>query len=188
VRIGIGLQAAVPGYRATEIGQWAADSERLGFSAVGVIDRLVYDNLDPLVTLAAAAQATTRIELMTSVINVLWRRNPVLLAKQLLSVDQISGGRLTAGLGMGAWPEDYEVTGEPQKGKGKAFDEALATMRRVWDGEVTAASGPIPAQPKGRPNILLAALVPAGWARVARWASGWAAPAFMFPIVEQPSR
>jgi alkanesulfonate monooxygenase SsuD/methylene tetrahydromethanopterin reductase-like flavin-dependent oxidoreductase (luciferase family) len=58
VGIGIGLPAAVPGHRATQIGEWAAESERLGFRFVSVIDRLVYDNLDPLVALAAAAART----------------------------------------------------------------------------------------------------------------------------------
>jgi hypothetical protein len=48
VRVGIGLPAAVPGTDMTTLGHWAADSERAGFAAVGVIDRLVYDNLDPL--------------------------------------------------------------------------------------------------------------------------------------------
>lgn len=50
LRIGIGLPAAVPGTDMTTLGQWAADSERAGFAAVGVIDRLVYDNLEPLTT------------------------------------------------------------------------------------------------------------------------------------------
>jgi hypothetical protein len=72
-----------------------------------VIDRLVYDNLDPLIALAAAAARTERVELATTVLSVGWRNNPVLVAKQLASVEQVSGGRLTAGLGLGGWPEDY---------------------------------------------------------------------------------
>jgi alkanesulfonate monooxygenase SsuD/methylene tetrahydromethanopterin reductase-like flavin-dependent oxidoreductase (luciferase family) len=50
---------------------------------------------------------TERVELLTTVLNVGWRNNPVLLAKQMASVEQVSGGRLTAGLGLGGWPEDY---------------------------------------------------------------------------------
>jgi hypothetical protein len=72
-----------------------------------VIDRLVYDNLDPLIALAAAAARTERVEVATTVLSVGWRNNPVLVAKQLASVEQVSGGRLTAGLGLGGWPEDY---------------------------------------------------------------------------------
>src|SRR2546421_5499292 len=97
MRIGIGLPAAVPGTDMTSIGGWAADAERAGFESVGVIDRLIYDNLDPLTALAAAAACTSRVELTSTVVNVCWRANPVLLAKQLSSVVRLSGGRLTAG-------------------------------------------------------------------------------------------
>src|ERR687891_2065934 len=113
MRIGIGLPAAVPGVDATTIGAWAAQAERAGFASVGVIDRLVYDNLEPLTALAAAATRTERVELLTTVLNVGWRANPVLLAKQMASVDLLSGGRLTAGLGLGGWPEDFAASEVP---------------------------------------------------------------------------
>lgn len=85
------------------IGSFAAQAEQAGFESVGVIDRLVYDNLDPLIALAAAAARTSRIGLISTVVNVNWRANPRLLAKQLSSVVRVSGGRFTAGLGMGGW-------------------------------------------------------------------------------------
>ena len=113
VRIGIGLPAAVPGTDMSTLGQWAADAESAGFVALGVIDRLVYDNLEPLTALAAAAR-TERVELLTTVLNVGYRNNPVLLAKQMASVERLSGGRLTAGLGLGGWPEDYAASRAPQ--------------------------------------------------------------------------
>lgn len=178
MKIGIGLPVAVPGRAAEETAQWAAESERLGFHSLGSIDRLVYDNLEPLVALAAAAAVTERVELFTAVLNVGWRNNSVLLAKQLASIDQISGGRLTAGAALGAWPEDYEISGVPFAGRGKAFDDALATMRRVWDGQVTAISGPMPKMPAGRPGLLIGGFVPAAYARVARAGDGWVAPSF----------
>jgi alkanesulfonate monooxygenase SsuD/methylene tetrahydromethanopterin reductase-like flavin-dependent oxidoreductase (luciferase family) len=135
MRTGIGLPAAVPGTPGAIVGEWAAEAERLGFASVSVIDRLVYDNLDPLVALGAAAR-TERIELMTTVLNVNYRRNAVVLAKQLASVDHLSGGRLTAALGMGGWPQDYHASDLPMAGRGAAFDAMLDTMRRVWDGEI----------------------------------------------------
>ena len=92
MNVGIGLPAAVPEADMRLIGDWAAESERAGFDAVGVIDRLVYDNLDPLTALSAAAACTTRLELISTVVNVNWRNNPVLLAKQLSSVVRLSGG------------------------------------------------------------------------------------------------
>ena len=101
VRVGIGLPAAVPGLDGAVLGPWAVQSERVGFASLGVIDRLVYDNLDPLVALAAAAARTGRIELLTTVLNVGYRRNPTVLAKQIASVDQLSTRRLTVGLALG---------------------------------------------------------------------------------------
>jgi alkanesulfonate monooxygenase SsuD/methylene tetrahydromethanopterin reductase-like flavin-dependent oxidoreductase (luciferase family) len=101
MNIGMGLPAAIPDAEAAAVGEWAASAERLGFWSVGVIDRLVYDSLDPLIALAAAAERTGRVELMTTVLNVPLRRNAVVLAKQLASLDRLSGGRLTLGLGLG---------------------------------------------------------------------------------------
>jgi alkanesulfonate monooxygenase SsuD/methylene tetrahydromethanopterin reductase-like flavin-dependent oxidoreductase (luciferase family) len=178
MRTGIGLPAAVPGVDATVIGPWAAASERAGFASLGVIDRLVYDNLDPLVALAAAAVHTERVEMLTTVLNVVYSRNPIVLAKQIASVDQLSGGRLTVGLALGGWPEDYAVSDVPLATRGATFDATLAAMLRVWSGVVSGASGPIPALPTGRPRMLIGGLVPASFARVAAHADGWVAPSF----------
>jgi alkanesulfonate monooxygenase SsuD/methylene tetrahydromethanopterin reductase-like flavin-dependent oxidoreductase (luciferase family) len=60
MKIGIGLPAAVPGADMTQLSRYAATAERTGLESVGVIDRLVYDNLDPLIALAAAAAGTSR--------------------------------------------------------------------------------------------------------------------------------
>jgi alkanesulfonate monooxygenase SsuD/methylene tetrahydromethanopterin reductase-like flavin-dependent oxidoreductase (luciferase family) len=178
MRIGIGLPAAVPEIDATVIGPWAVASEHAGFASLGVIDRLVYDNLDPLVVLAAAAARTERVELLTTVLNIRYRRNPIVLAKQIASVDQLSGGRLTVGLALGGWPEDYAVSDVPLAKRGAIFDTTLAAMLRVWSGVVSGASGPIPALPTGRPRVLIGGLVPASFARAAAHADGWVAPSF----------
>jgi alkanesulfonate monooxygenase SsuD/methylene tetrahydromethanopterin reductase-like flavin-dependent oxidoreductase (luciferase family) len=61
----------------TMLGRWSAEAERAEFSSVGVIDRLIYQNLDPLVALAAAAACTSRVELITTAVNVCWRGNAV---------------------------------------------------------------------------------------------------------------
>src|SRR5688500_9959633 len=155
MRVGIGLPAAMPGTDMTLIGRWAADAERAGFASVGVIDRLVYDNLDPVTALAAAAARTSGIELLSTVVNVCWRDNAVLLAKQLASVQRLSGGRLTAGLGMGGWPADYEAAGVPLSGRGAQFEASLAAMQDAWN-----PSG-------GQPRIVLAATVPGAFPRAA---------------------
>jgi alkanesulfonate monooxygenase SsuD/methylene tetrahydromethanopterin reductase-like flavin-dependent oxidoreductase (luciferase family) len=176
VRIGIGLPIAIPGRPACEVATWAQDSERLGFHSLGTIDRLVYDILDPLVCLGVAAAVTERVRLFTTVLNVGWRNNTVLLAKQLATVDLISAGRLTAGLGIGGWPDDFAISGAPTKGHGALFDEALREMRRVWTGEVVSVAGPTPLPGAGRPRLLIAGLVPASYSRAARFGDGWVSP------------
>jgi alkanesulfonate monooxygenase SsuD/methylene tetrahydromethanopterin reductase-like flavin-dependent oxidoreductase (luciferase family) len=171
--VGIGLPAAVPETDMTLIGAWAAEAERAGFESIGVIDRLVYDNLDPLTALAAAAACTRRVELVSTVVNVCWRNNAVLLAKQLSSVQRLSGGRLTAGLGMGGWPPDYEASGVPLAGRGARLERALAAMERAWQ-----ATG-------DRPRVLLGGTVPASFARAATAISdGWVAPLFGFTLLQ----
>jgi alkanesulfonate monooxygenase SsuD/methylene tetrahydromethanopterin reductase-like flavin-dependent oxidoreductase (luciferase family) len=176
MRIGIGLPAAVPGVDATTIGDWAEEAERAGFAALGVIDRLVYDNLEPLTALAAAAARTRRVELVTTVLNVGWRANPVLLAKQMATVELLSGGRLTAGIGLGGWPEDFAASDVPTSGKGARLRLTLATMRSVWAGELTAQGGPMRALAEGRPALLFGGLVPAAFTRAATEGQGWVAP------------
>lgn len=183
MRIGIGLPAAVPGAPATTVGEWAEAGEARGFASLGALDRLVYDNLDPVVALAAAAARTVHAELITTVLTVPYRQNAVVLGKQLASVDRLSGGRLTAGLALGGWPEDYIASQVPQTGTGAVFEEMLAAMRRVWAGEVDGASGPIPALPKNRPSVLLGGLAPATFARAAAHADGWVAPFFGFDFL-----
>jgi alkanesulfonate monooxygenase SsuD/methylene tetrahydromethanopterin reductase-like flavin-dependent oxidoreductase (luciferase family) len=184
VRVGIGLPAAIPGAAASALGDWAEAAERTGFPSVSVIDRLVYDNLDPLVALAVAAGRTTRVELLTTVLNVPYRRNAVVLAKQLASLDAVAAGRLTAGLALGGWPEDHQA-GEPgAPALGPAMDEMLATMRDVWRGSLVGASGPMPATPAGRPRLLFGGFAPAAFTRAARFGQGWVAPSFGYEPLE----
>jgi alkanesulfonate monooxygenase SsuD/methylene tetrahydromethanopterin reductase-like flavin-dependent oxidoreductase (luciferase family) len=86
MRIGIGLPAATPGAAGAPgapgapgraVGEWAASAEASGFESIGDIDRLVHDEVDPLVALAVAAARTERVELLATVLTVPWRRNTV---------------------------------------------------------------------------------------------------------------
>lgn len=178
MRIGIGLPAAIPGAPDAAVGEWAAAAEAQGFESVGVIDRLVYDNLDPLVALAVAAARTERVELLTTVLNVPWRRNGIVLAKQLVSLDRVSGGRLTAGLALGGWPDDHEAVGASPKAMGAVMDEMVEAIRRVWSGDVGHGSAAIPARPSGRPRLLFGGFAPAAFRRAAQHGDGWVAPSF----------
>src|SRR5689334_4597241 len=105
----------------------ARRAEELGFSTLGTIGRIAYPTFEELVTLAAAAGATSRIGLMTDVL-IAPARDPVLLAKQAATLDQVSGGRFTLGISVGSRPDDFSTTGFNLKDRGKRFDAALDLM------------------------------------------------------------
>ena len=73
--VGIGLPSTIPGVGRDEVLEWARRAEARGFSSLGTLDRLVYDNFEPLVTLAAAAAVTERIRLATTILIAPFRIN-----------------------------------------------------------------------------------------------------------------
>jgi len=156
MRVGVGLPATIPGTRPQEIIDWARAAERCGFSTLGTLDRVVFDNYDPIPVLAAAAAVTERIGLTTSILIGPYRGNGVVLAKQLASIDLLSGGRLTVGIAVGNRQDDYQATDTSYTGRGAAQDALLTRVRSVWHGEVQAGGhvGPHPARPGGPPLLI----------------------------------
>jgi probable F420-dependent oxidoreductase len=141
--------------------------------------------LDPLISLAHVAAATKTIRLGTGV-NILPQTNPLLFAKQAASLDALSGGRLTLGLGIGWLAEEYEAMGTPFERRGARFDDYLEAMKKVWSGELdeheseflswrSFRSYPTPAQ-KPHPPILIGGTTTKTLQRVVNAADGWFAP------------
>ncbi len=175
MQIGITLPAHIRGVSGDLILEWARKADLGPFSTLSVIDRLVYPNYEPLVSLAAAAGVTQRIRLMTGVL-LAPLRDASLLAKQAASLDAISGGRLTLGLGVGAREDDFRAVRAPFTDRGRRFEQQLEIMKRVWSGQPLADDvgpiGPPPARPGG-PELLIGGQAPAAIQRVARWADGY---------------
>jgi alkanesulfonate monooxygenase SsuD/methylene tetrahydromethanopterin reductase-like flavin-dependent oxidoreductase (luciferase family) len=168
--VGIGLPNAVPGTSGEQLVEWARRAESRGFSCLGTIDRIRYENYEPLTALAAAAAVTERIELATTVLLAPLRTNTIELAKQALSVHALSGGRMTLGLGLGGRDDDYEISGIETKGRGKRFDSILERIQEVWAGDEV---GPSLA---GAPRLIVGGHADASFVRAASFGSaGWIA-------------
>jgi len=141
--------------------------------------------VDPLIALAFAAAKTSTIRLATG-INILPQANPLSVAKQAASLDFLSGGRFTLGVGVGWLAEEFEAMGTPFARRGARFNDYLAAIRKVWTGDVVEHDGefvkwsgfksyPLPAQRPGPPIVIGGTSDPA-FRRVARHGDGWFAP------------
>ncbi|MFF5084535.1 LLM class flavin-dependent oxidoreductase [Actinoplanes sp. NPDC000266] len=177
MKIGIGLPNHVRDVDASTIPAYAARAERAGFATLGTIGRIAYPGVMDTVALAAAAGATTTIGLLSNVLlATVWP--PVLLAKEVASIDGVSGGRLTLGVGIGQRPDDFVVDGLGPRGLGRRIDADLEIYRSVWDGEPVGGgdNGAVPLTARRVPMIF-GGRSPASYERMATWGDGYIAPA-----------
>jgi probable F420-dependent oxidoreductase len=138
--------------------------------------------LDPIAVLAVAATATRHIRLGTSILVAPWYP-PLLLARSLATLDQLSGGRLAIGLGLGRSIDELEAVGVAPTARARRTEELLDVFDAVWcEGKVrfhgeTTELPPALVEPKPlqqpHPPLLLAGFTPSGLDRVARRADGW---------------
>ena len=178
MRIAIGLPSRIAGASGDMMLDWATRADRGPFSSVVVTDRVVSQALEPLAILAMAAGATRRIRLMTSVI-IGPTRETTLLARQAATIDVISNGRLTLGIGIGVRESDYLAAGFDFHRRGRRVEEQLPILRRLWAGEPLSSDlGPIgPQSPRpGGPELLIGGYVPAIVQRIVKWGDGYMAP------------
>ncbi|MDH6453707.1 MULTISPECIES: LLM class flavin-dependent oxidoreductase [unclassified Streptomyces] len=172
--IGVGLPTTVPDVTRDRLLTWAREADGYGFSTLGVLDRLVYDNHESLVSLAAAAAVTERIRLATTILIAPYRPGTALLAKQLASLDELSCGRLVVGLAAGGRDDDYRATGAAYGDRGRRLDALAVALREIWAG-----GGPVPGigpRPgSGGPRLLFGGHSPAAMRRAARHGEGWIA-------------
>jgi probable F420-dependent oxidoreductase len=184
----------------------AVRAEELGYDSLWVLERLLWplnprvpypaapdgklpevfqSVFDPIETLTFVAARTERIGLGTSVI-VSSYHNPVILSKRLATLDQLSGGRLLCGLGVGWSPDEFEASGVPFGKRGTRTDEFLKLLVHLWTSEVVEFKGefytvpaskigpkPLPRPALPHPPIYLAGFTPMTLERIAQWAQGW---------------
>lgn len=189
----IGFSVPVSGSWATpeNMKRVARRADELGYHGVWTFQRLLYpvgstmgpvyrSVHDPVVTLAYLAGVTERVRLGVAVLNLPFV-SPVLLAKQLATLQEVSGGRLDVGLGLGWLPEEFAASGVSMARRGRRGEEYVGLLRRLWTEDVVEHEGefyevprshqdPGPATP---PPVLLGGGARAALERAGRIADGW---------------
>jgi len=163
-------------------------AEELGYDSVWTTEHIIvgpeavdpYGRVyDPLVTLGWIAGWTERIGLGTSIVLVPLH-NPMHLAKQAATLQELSGGRLTLGVGMGWHTDEFDFMGVEFEGRGRRGDEAIRLMRALWNGEHDfdgehwsfhdATSEPLPSPP---PELWIGGSSPAAIRRARELGDAW---------------
>ena len=189
IRIGFGLGVRTRTTDPVRFNGLVDDLERLGFDSLWVSDRLSGESLDPVVAMTAAAARSTRLKFGMSVM-VLPGRNPAVVAKQLASLDRLSGGRVLPAFGLGAANAvEHQAFGVRREERAAIFDEALPLIRRLWTGEKVDHDGPrfqlsgvrvLPTPVQDPIDVWLGGQAPSELRRVGRLGDGWL-PSFCTP-------
>ncbi|HTZ09811.1 MAG TPA: LLM class flavin-dependent oxidoreductase, partial [Acidimicrobiales bacterium] len=179
VRIGVGTGTAV--MEGAGLAALLVDLEDLGFDSLWWSDVLSLPGDDPLAAMAYAAGRVARLKLGTTM--VLPGRNPVRLAKQLATLDRLSGGRLLLTFVLGLrTPAELAALGLEAAGRGAQLDELLPLLRRLWSEDVVEHRGPhwtlagvgVEPKPLQAPlDVWLGGSVPSALRRVGALADGW---------------
>ena len=184
VRVGVGLSTiATAGWDATRFFDVVDACERLGWDSIWFSERAASDAPDPLVAMAAVAGRTKRLKFGPSVM-VAPGRNPILLAKQLATLDVISNGRFVAAFGLGVDARgETQVFGSDRKEAAARTEEAVRLMKLLWTQEKVSfqgrffvtdelAVGPKPVQ-KPHPDVWFGGTSKPALRRVATLGEGW---------------
>jgi alkanesulfonate monooxygenase SsuD/methylene tetrahydromethanopterin reductase-like flavin-dependent oxidoreductase (luciferase family) len=147
--------------------EWVRRADAGPFSSLGVVDRTRYHCYEPMTALALAASLTERVGLVT-MIAIGPQRNAAALAKEAATIDSISSGRFTLGLGLGARDEDYLALGLPPRGRGDRLEDQLYDIRTVWERRDTE----LLTSERG-PGLLVGGGSDVTFLRAARFADGY---------------
>lgn len=204
MRLGLHALGIGAGARRPVIDAVAVEAERRGFATLWAGEHVVMvdqpasrypysadgriaipaaaDWIDPLIGLSFAAAVTSSIDLATGVL-LLPEHNPVVVAKQAATLDQLSGGRLRLGIGIGWCREEFDTLGVPFERRAARTAEYVTAMRRLWHDDIASFAGefisfgqvrlnPKPVHDRRIP-IMLGGNSDAALRRVAKWGDGW---------------
>lgn len=173
MQLSMTLPTMLPHGRA-EVLAWCGAVDDGPWASLAVPERITFTSHDVTVQLAAAAALTQRVRLWTTIV-ILPAHDAVTVAKQMASVDVLSDGRLTIGIGVGGREHDYRAISASMERRWQRMDDQVATMRRIWaqDPPFEGADpvGPPPVQ-SGGPPLIAGVMGPKAIARAARWADG----------------
>jgi alkanesulfonate monooxygenase SsuD/methylene tetrahydromethanopterin reductase-like flavin-dependent oxidoreductase (luciferase family) len=144
------------------------------FASLSCGERITGPTVDLATTLAAAAAVTSRVRIVPT-LYVLPLHDAVKAAKEIATLDVLSGGRVAVTVGVGGRPNDYRAVSAPFERRHARMDDQVARMRAIWRGEPPFEGadpvGPAPLQPGG-PPLYAGVMGPKATARAARWADG----------------
>lgn len=166
----------VPGLDRDSILEWSRRIDRGPFSSLAAGERIFFPNPEVMVALSAAAAVTERVAIRPDVL-VLPMHGAVHVAKQIATLDVLSKGRVTLGVGVGGRAEDYLAFDAPyDASRLRRLEEQVRLMRRAWAGERVVEGALRPVEPRpvqtGGPKVLAGAIFPRAIRRAARWADG----------------
>jgi probable F420-dependent oxidoreductase len=193
LRLGFGLPVSGSWATAANLATVARRAEQLGYESLWAFQRLLHPAegdwgpmyqavQDPIVTLAHVAALTERPRLGFAVVNAPFY-SPILLAKQLSTLDELSGGRLDAGLGLGWAEEEFVAAGVDYARRGARTEEFIQCLKEIWTQDVVSFDGEFYRVPAARvdpkpvqrphPPLLLGGTAERALRRVGRIADGW---------------
>lgn len=173
MEVGLAIPQMARGLDRERVIGWCVAADKGPFSSISAGERITFRNLEGITLCAAAAVATERVRVMTNVIVLPWHE-PALIAKELATIDVMSGGRLDVAVGVGGRWQDYASLNSPFENRHQRLDDAVVELKRLWSGGAAAdgeSVGPEPVQ-IGGPRFFGSAMGPKSMARVARWAHG----------------
>jgi alkanesulfonate monooxygenase SsuD/methylene tetrahydromethanopterin reductase-like flavin-dependent oxidoreductase (luciferase family) len=174
MEIGMALPTMARDFSRATFVDWCRGIDEGPYSSISAGERVTFHNPELLVTTAAAAALTERVRVITNLV-VLPLHRPAMIAQQLATIDVLSGGRLTVGVGVGGRELDYQAVGVPFAGRHAKLDAMVEELVDLWAGTPPHDGGqsvgpPVVQQP--HPPLLAGTMGPKGMARAAVWADG----------------